>query len=45
MEYYSAMRTDEILPFVTTLMDLENIMPREMSEKVKKHMTPLIYEI
>ena len=26
MEYYSAIRKDEILPFVTTCIDLENIM-------------------
>ena len=26
MEYYSTIRKDEILPFVTTWIDLENIM-------------------
>ena len=29
MEYYSAIRKDKILPFVTTWTDLENIMPSE----------------
>ena len=29
VEYYSAMRKDEILPFATMLMDLENIMLSE----------------
>ena len=32
MEYYSAIRNDEIQPFVTTWMDLEGIMLNEMSE-------------
>ena len=31
MEYYSAIRKDEIVPFVTTWMDLENLMLSEMS--------------
>ena len=26
MEYYSVIKNDEILPFVTTWMDFENIM-------------------
>ena len=40
MEYYSAIRKDEILPFATTWMDLENIMLSEISqiENVKVHM-------
>ena len=44
MEYYSATRTDEIQPFVTTWMDLEGIMLNEISqrEKVKYHMISLI---
>ena len=33
MEYYSATRKDEILPFVTTQMDLENIMLSEIKSK------------
>ena len=32
-EYYPAIRKDEVLPFVTTKMDLENIMLSEVSQK------------
>ena len=32
MEYYSAIRRDEILPFETTWMDLEIIMLSEISQ-------------
>ena len=32
MEYYSAMRKKEILPLVTTLMDLDSTMPSEISQ-------------
>ena len=41
MEYYSAIRRDEILPLATTWMDLEIIMLSEISqtEKVETHMT------
>ena len=44
MEYYSAIRRDEMLPFVTTWMDLEIIMLSEISqtEKVENHMISLI---
>ena len=40
MEYYSAIKRDGILPFVTTWMDLEIIMLSEISqtEKVENHM-------
>ena len=31
--YYSALTKDEMLPFVTTWMDLENIMLSEMSDR------------
>ena len=31
MEYYSDMKNNEILPFVTTWMDLEGIMLSEIS--------------
>ena len=43
MEYYSAIRRDEILPFVTTWMDLEIILLREIrqTEKVENHMASL----
>ena len=44
MEYYSAIKKNEIMPFVTTLMDLEIVMLSEVSqtEKGKYHMTSLI---
>ena len=38
MEYYSAMRKKEILPFVITQMDLEGIMLSEINQTEKgKH--------
>ena len=39
MEYYSAIRKDEILPSATKWMDLENVMLGEISQtgKVKSH--------
>ena len=47
MEYHSAIKKKEILPFVTAWMDLESIMLSEISqsEKDKYHMILLIYEI
>ena len=44
MEYYSAIKKNEILPFATTWMELEGIMLSEISqsEKDKNHMTSLI---
>ena len=44
IEYYSALRKNEILPFVTTCMDLESIMLSEISqtEKDKYYMISLI---
>ena len=44
LEYYSAIRTDEILPFETTWTELENIMLHKTSqpEKVKNHSISLI---
>ena len=44
MEYYFAIRKDEILPFVTTWMDLENIMLSKIrhSEKAKNHVILII---
>ena len=33
MEYYSAIRNDEIQPFVTTWMDIEGIMQSEISQR------------
>lgn len=45
MEYYSAIKKNEILPFATTWMELEGIMLSEIrqSEKDKYHMTSLIW--
>ena len=44
MEYYSAIKKKEILPFATAWMDLDSIMLSEISqsEKDKYHMTLLI---
>ena len=44
MEYYSAIKRDEILPFATTWMDLEIIMLSEINqtEKVENHMISFI---
>ena len=33
MEYYSAIKKNEILPFATTRMELEGIMLREIRER------------
>ena len=47
VEYYSAIKKEEILPFVTTWMDLEGIMLSGLSqiEKDKFHMISIIYAI
>ena len=44
MEYYSAIKKNEILPFVTAWLDLENIMQSEINqpEKDRYHMVSLI---
>ena len=44
MEYYSAIRRDEILPFATIWMDLEIIVLSKISQtkKVEKHMISFI---
>ena len=44
MEYYSAIKENEIMPFAATWMDLEMIMLREVSQKEKDkcHMISLI---
>ena len=45
MEYYSAIKEIEIMPFATTWMDLENIILSEVShpEKDKYHIISLIH--
>ena len=47
MEYYSTIKKEEILPFVTAWMDLEGIMLSEISpaEKDKEWMISLICRI
>ena len=47
MEYYSAIKKNEIVPFAATRMDLEIIILSEISqtEKDKNWMIPLIYGI
>ena len=47
MEYYSAIRKNEIMPFSATWMDLEIIILNEVSqtEKYKYHIISLIYGI
>ena len=37
MEYYSAIKKNEILPFATTWMDLENITLSEISQTEKEN--------
>ena len=46
-EYYAAERKKELLPFVTAWMELETIMPREISQAArdKYHMISLIIGI
>ena len=45
MEYYSAIKKNENLPFVTTWMALEGITLSEISDKDKYSMLLLIYGI
>ena len=47
MEYYSAIKKNEIMAFAATWMDLEVIILREVSqtEKYKYHMISLICRI
>ena len=42
MDYYSAMRKEEILPFAITWMDLEHIMLSEISLEKDKYCMILI---
>ena len=43
-EYYSAIKKNEIMPFVATWMDLDIIALSEVSQKDKYHVILLIYE-
>ena len=47
MEYYSAIKKNQIMPFAATWVNLENIVLSEISqkEKDKYHMTSLMCEI
>ena len=47
MEYYSAIRKNDIMPFIATWMELETLILSEMSqkEKDKYHMISLISAI
>ena len=45
MEYYSAIKSNEIMPFVAIWMDLESVIWSEVSQTEEKyHMTSLIVE-
>ena len=43
MEYYSAVKKKEILPFVTTWMDLGGIMLNEMSDRERQILYDFTY--
>ena len=47
MEYYSAIKKNEIMPFAATWMQLEIIIPNEVSQKEKDryHIISLRYRI
>ena len=45
LEYYSAIKKNEIMPFATTWMDLRIILLNEVSKKGKYHMVSLICRI
>ena len=43
MKYYSAIKKNEIMPLAATWMDLESILPSEVSQtEMKKYMTSFI---
>ena len=42
MKYYSAIKNNEIIPFVTTWTDLETIILSEVSQKDKYYMISLL---
>ena len=45
MEYYSAIKENEIMPFAATWMDLDIIILSEVSQKEKYYVIWLIYDI
>ena len=45
MEYYSAIKKNEIIPFAATWIDLEMITPSEVSQRKTNIMTSLICRI
>ena len=42
VEYYSAIKKNNIMPFAAAWMELENLILSEMSQKDKYHMISLI---
>ena len=42
MEYYSALKKNEIMPFAPTWMELETLILNEVSQKDKYHVISLI---
>ena len=42
MEYYSAIKNNEVMPFAATWVDLEIIILSEVSQKDKGHMISFI---
>jgi len=36
MEYYAAIKKNEIMPFAATWVDLENVKPSEVSQRKRK---------
>ena len=45
MEYYSAIKKNEILPFATTWMELESIMPSKVSHRKTNTMISLMWNL
>ena len=45
IEYHSAIKKNETLPFITTQVDLKSIILNEMSDKDKQYIIAFIYGI
>ena len=43
MEYYSTIKTNEIMPFAATWMDLETVMQSEVSQKEENKYRKLMH--